>query len=332
MRRLVGADTENVLITDVPRIPRTPERRLVRPALLLGAAITVAVVVLARAQLAPADAGGSLLPVNTDVLLASSVVTMIVVEAVVRARRRLRIDGLDAINSMTIGLGYLGIQVAAGKLVAFGAYLWVFDHLRLLTLSWRSPLVWVGYWIVGELASYWIHRAEHRVRALWASHQVHHSSEDFSFTTAVRMPWTEMAYKPLTGLWAPLLGFPPVMYPVMGAISLMIGQLQHTGLIGRLGPLERILMTPSNHRVHHASNPAYLDRNFGGHTVIFDRLFGTYVAEFPAEPPVYGLTHPVTASGTLGLVAGGFPQLWRDLRDTPGARAKLALCAGPPAA
>jgi alkylglycerol monooxygenase len=325
------ADSGEVQITESSRVPTAPRRRLVRPALLLAAGVCIAVVVLARAQLAPADAGSSLLPVNTDVLLASSVVTMIVVEAVVRARRRLRVDALDSINSMTIGLGYLGIQVAAGKMVAFGAYLWVFDHLRLFTLPWQSPAVWLGYWIVGEFASYWIHRCEHRVRVLWASHQVHHSSEDFSFTTAVRMPWTEMVYKPLTGLWAPLLGFPPIMYPVMGAISLMIGQLQHTSLIGRLGPLERVLMTPSNHRVHHASNPGYLDRNFGGHSVIFDRLFGTYVAESPAEPPVYGLTHPVAATSPLGLVAGGFPQLARDLRRAPGARAKLALCVGPPA-
>jgi alkylglycerol monooxygenase len=312
--------------------PKSPAASLRRPVLVLAAAIAGAVVVLARVQLGSGGGGDSLLPVNTDVLLASSVVTMIVVEAAVRVRRRLRVDRRDAINSMTIGLGYLGIQVAAGKLVAFGAYLWVFDHLRLFSLSARSPLTWIGYWLVGEMASYWIHRAEHRVRALWASHQVHHSSEDFSFTTAVRMPWTEMAYKPLTGLWAPLLGFPPIIYPVMGAVSLMVGQLQHTTLIGRLGPLERILMTPSNHRVHHASNARYLDRNFGGHTVLFDRLFGTWVAESPAEAPVYGLTHPVTATGPLGVVAGGFPRLWQDLRSTPGLRAKVALCAGPPTA
>jgi sterol desaturase/sphingolipid hydroxylase (fatty acid hydroxylase superfamily) len=98
--------------------------------------------------------------------------------------------------------------------------------------------------MVGDFIYYWIHRAEHRVRVLWCTHLVHHSSQEFSFTTAVRMPWTEVLYKPLTGLWAPLLGVHPAMGEVMGAIALMIGQLQHTKLIGKLGPLDKILTTP----------------------------------------------------------------------------------------
>jgi len=271
-----------------------------------------------------------LLPVDANLLLAASVVTMIVIEGIVRARRCIAVDRRDSASSMTIGLGYLGIQVVGAKLVGFGAYLWVFDRFRLFDLSWRSPAVWAAFWFVGELAQYWLHRAEHRVRILWACHQVHHSSKDFSFTTAVRMPWTEVAFKPITGLWAPLLGFPPIMYPVMGALGLMVGQLQHTSLIGKLGPLDRILMTPSNHRVHHASNPQYLDRNFGGSSVLFDRLFGTYVPERSDVPPVFGLAHDETRPGTLGIVAGGFPRLLSDLRATTGARAKLAVCAGPP--
>jgi sterol desaturase/sphingolipid hydroxylase (fatty acid hydroxylase superfamily) len=144
------------------------------------------------------------------------------------------------------------------------------------------------------------------------------------------MPWTEMAYKPLTGLWAPLLGFPPIMYPVMGALSLMIGQLQHTELIGRMGPLDRWLMTPSNHRVHHASNPRYLDRNFGGHTILFDRLFGTHEPESVDERPIYGLTHEIDATTALGLVAGGYGELVRDLRDASGVRDGLARCVAAP--
>ncbi len=272
----------------------------------------------------------SLLPVDTHLVLATSVITMIILEVVLRRRRSTRIDLSDSFNSIAIGLGYLGIGVVGSKLIAFAAYVWIFDHLRIVTWSWRSPTTWIAYWLIGEFALYWIHRTEHRSRILWASHQVHHSSKDFSFTTAVRMPWTEMLYKPLTGLWAPLLGFPPIMYPVMGAASLIVGQLQHTSVVGSLGAADRIFMTPSNHRVHHASNRAYLDRNFGGSTVLFDRLFGTYVAESIDEPPVYGLTHEVTATRPLGLVAGGFPQLFRDLRRTPGARPKLSLCLGRP--
>jgi sterol desaturase/sphingolipid hydroxylase (fatty acid hydroxylase superfamily) len=325
-----GADTPSMTLQPLT-CPPAAGKRLRRPVLVLVAGVAVTVVALARLQHGSGDSSQSLMPMDMSLVLALSVVAMIGIEAVVRGWRRVRVDTLDSVNSMTIGLGYLGIHAVGAQLLAFGAYLWVYDHLRLFSLSWRTPLVWAAYWAVGEVALYWIHRAEHRVRVLWASHQVHHSSEDFSFTTAVRMPWTDVAYKPFTGLWAPLLGFPPIMYPVMGAISLMVGQLQHTTLIGRLGPLDRFLMTPSNHRVHHASNPAYLDRNFGGSTVIVDRIFGTYAAESPDDPPVYGLTHPVTASGPLGLVAGGFPALWHDVRATRGAPARVALCAGPPA-
>jgi len=305
----------------------------VRPStMLLFAGLGAAVLVCNQLGTAELGASESILPFDTNVMLTASVVFMIVIEIVVRLRRHHQLDLQDSATSMTIGLGYLGIQVLAGKTVAFGVYLWVFEHLRLFDLPWQNPLVWLGYWIVGDFFSYWIHRAEHRVRLLWCSHQVHHSSEDYSFTTAIRMPWTEMAYKPITGLWAPLLGFPPIIYPVMGAVSLMIGQLQHTELIGRLGWLDKVLMTPSNHRVHHASNPRYLDKNFGGHTAIFDHLFGTYEPELDDEKPVYGLTHPVAAKTPLALVAGGFPALFTDLRAATGFRHRVALVAGPPSA
>jgi sterol desaturase/sphingolipid hydroxylase (fatty acid hydroxylase superfamily) len=118
------------------------------------------------------------------------------------------------------------------------------------------------------------------------------------------------------------------MGAVMGAIALMLGQLQHTKLIGKLGPLDKILTTPSNHRVHHASNREYLDRNFGGSTMIWDRLFGTYAAE--EATPVYGLTHNLTARTPLGIVAGGYPELAQELAATPGVRNRLQLCTGRP--
>ena len=318
--------------TAVPAVQQPPNRSLVRPALVLAGGVALAVAMLWREQSGVAGDEQSLLPVDANIVLASSIVLMIVVEIAARLLRRRTIDARDSINSMTIGLGYFGIGVVFGKAVAFGLYLWVFEHLRLFDLSWRTPLVWFGYWIVGDFFSYWIHRFEHRVRVLWCSHQVHHSSTDFSFTTAVRMPWTEMLYKPVTGLWAPLLGFPPIMYPVMGAVSLMVGQLQHTDLIGRLGWLDRWLMTPSNHRVHHASNDVYLDRNFGGHTVVFDRMFGTFQPELADVAPTYGLTHPVTASTPLALAAGGFPALVRDVAAAGSPRRALALCVRPPAA
>ena len=195
---------------------RTVTMSLWRHGVALAVLVTVAAGWLWRQKSHSAGTSETIVPVDADLVLATSVVTMIVVEVVLRLVRRRQIDAADSLNSMTIGLGYFAIGAVFGKLVTFGAYLWVYERFGLFDLSWRAPAVWVAYWVIGDFALYWIHRAEHRVRILWCSHQVHHTSTDFSFTTAVRMPWTSMLYKPLTGLWAPLLGFPPIMYPVMG--------------------------------------------------------------------------------------------------------------------
>jgi sterol desaturase/sphingolipid hydroxylase (fatty acid hydroxylase superfamily) len=269
------------------------------------------------------------LPMAATIALFSSVVVMIAVEITLDLVRRRRIDVRDSANSMSIGLGYLGVKIILGKALAFASFLYLYDHYRLFTFDIGNSLHWIAAWLVGDFVYYWIHRSEHRVRVLWCTHLVHHSSKEFSFTTAVRMPWTEVLYKPITGLWAPLLGVHPAMAAVMGAIALMIGQLQHTKLIGRLGLLDRILTTPSNHRVHHASDAQYLDKNFGGSTMMWDHLFGTYAPE--RATPTYGLTHDLEAKTPLGIVAGGYPQLVRDVRATTGARNRMRMCLGRPA-
>jgi sterol desaturase/sphingolipid hydroxylase (fatty acid hydroxylase superfamily) len=285
---------------------------------------------MARRSPRPDDGGmdRTSLPLVATAALFTSVVLMIVAEMMIDWLRHRRVDVRDSVNSMTIGLGYLGVKVIAGKALAFASFLWVYDHFRLFTLDIGNPLHWLLAWAIGDFAYYWVHRAEHRIRVLWCTHLVHHSSTEFSFTTAVRMPWAEVLYKPLTGLWAPLLGVHPGMAAVMGAIALMSGQLYHTKLIGKLPGLDAFLVTPSNHRVHHASNRQYLDRNFGGTTVIWDRVFGTFARE--VETPVYGLTHAFDARTPLAIVAGGYPQLARDLRAASGWRARGRLCVGPP--
>jgi alkylglycerol monooxygenase len=194
-------------------------------------------------------ATGNLLPVNANAVLFGSVLTLVVIEVVVSIRAG-RWNRRDSTTSVGVGIGYLAIKVIAAGSAAVASYIWLYRHVGIFDWSWRSPLTWLAYWIIGDFAYYWIHRAEHRVSVLWASHQVHHSAESLTFVTAVRMPWTEVFYKPFTGLWAPLLGFPPIMYPVMGAFSLMVGQLQHTEMISRLGWFDRWFTTPSNHRVH----------------------------------------------------------------------------------
>jgi sterol desaturase/sphingolipid hydroxylase (fatty acid hydroxylase superfamily) len=142
-----------------------------------------------------------------------------------------------------------------------------------------------------DFAYYWFHRLHHEVRVLWASHVPHHSSQRYNLSTALRQSWLT----PLTGpvFWAPLLlvGFSPAMVLTAQAWSLLYQFALHTEAVGRLGPLEWVLNTPSHHRVHHGSDAGYLDKNYGGIFIVWDRLFGTFAAE--AQRVTYGLTRNV---------------------------------------
>jgi len=262
-------------------------------------------------------------------MLIGSVAVLIGIELAIELRRAGRVDVRDRTNSIANGVAYLLVKIIAGKALALAGFFYLFDHFRLFTLDVWNPLHWIAAWMVGDFFYYWIHRAEHRVRILWATHCVHHSSEEFTFTTAVRMPWTEVFYKPITGIWAPLIGVHPTMGAVMGALTLMIGQVQHTNLIGKLGPLDRFFQTPSNHRVHHARNPQYIDKNFGGSTMVWDRLFGTYEPE--VETPVYGLTHPIPSTNALRISLGGYPELFREVAAASSLRDRARLCLSTPA-
>ncbi len=248
------------------------------------------------------------------------VVTMVPAEAAVRARRRQAADRRETLTSIRLGLVYFAVKVVGGKLAFLPVADVVFGH-RLITWP-LGAFGWLAAYLVGDAVYYWLHRAEHRIRLLWASHQVHHSSTDFNFAAAVRMPATEIWFTPLTGLWAPLLGVPPVIAATLGIIGLMVGLLQHTSMITTLGWADRVLMTPRNHRVHHASNAGYLDSNFGGGLVVWDRMFGTFVEETTA--PTFGLTvcQPDRSARAIGL--GGFPALWDDVRGAPAGRVRWA--------
>ena len=176
--------------------------------------------------------------------------------------------------------------------------------------------------------SYWVHRAEHRFAGLWASHMIHHSSEQFSFTTAVRMPWMEALYKPVIYLWAPLLGFHPAAAAVYGGVVLIIGQLHHTEIGRRMPLIEKLFVTPSVHRVHHGSNPEYLDKNFGSMLTVWDHLFATFEPE--VEPVRYGLTGDKSVTTVSEALTGGYGELFQQLRETPKMTDRARLLVAPP--
>jgi len=211
----------------------------------------------------------------------------------------------------------------------------VYRH-RLLDIPLRSGISLLGLFLLVEFVYYWFHRASHRVRWLWATHRVHHSSRRLNFTAAYRLGWTNL----ISGGWllfAPLvwLGYAPAAVFGMLAVNLGYQFFLHTELIGRLGPLERVLNTPSQHRVHHCAEPALLDRNFGGVLIVFDRLFGTQADEPRGRRLRYGLAE---SSGPddgprynpFAVALGGWQALLAELRRAPGLAGKLRMVLGPP--
>jgi alkylglycerol monooxygenase len=269
------------------------------------------------------------LGIDLNLLLVLVAATAIGLELTLLRHLRRAVDYRDVRRSMAFGLSWAAIRVFGGKVLLFGAWLWTWEHLALFRIDVGNPLSWVAYWIIGDFLYYWTHRAEHRVRLLWSSHLVHHSSEQFNLATAARQSWTEVFYKPVIALWAPLLGFNPMMYVVVGIVSLMAGQWQHLEWFPKVRVLDAVVMSPSNHRVHHARNQRYIDRNFGGSLVLWDKWFGTYQAE--DEAPVYGVLHLPDARTGLGASVGGYPELVADARAAGTWRSVAELAFGPPA-
>jgi sterol desaturase/sphingolipid hydroxylase (fatty acid hydroxylase superfamily)/poly(3-hydroxybutyrate) depolymerase len=202
----------------------------------------------------------------------------------------------DAVTDLSCGITSQVILIfwAATQLAI---YAWVYQHARLLELSpsWGRPwLPWVVAFLGIDFLYYWWHRLSHEVNFLWAAHVVHHQSEDYNLAVALRQSvltsWTALPfYLPLA-----LLGVPTLVFAVTHALSILYQFWIHTQLVGKVrGPLDWIVNLPSHHRVHHAINPQYLDKNYGATLVVWDRLFGTYAEEI--EAPVYGITKPLAS-------------------------------------
>ncbi|WP_373539426.1 sterol desaturase family protein [Chamaesiphon sp.] len=175
---------------------------------------------------------------------------------------------------------------------------------------WSIPFLFISI----EFCYYWYHRTAHKVRWLWATHTVHHSSIYFNLSAAYRLGWTGwlsgniLFFMPLA--W---LGFHPIFIGIGLSLNLLYQFWIHTELIPKLGILEWVFNTPSHHRVHHAANHEYIDRNFGGVLIIFDRLFGTFAIEQPNQPIVYGLTHPLCSHNPFIIALSEWQRILRDI-------------------
>ena len=196
----------------------------------------------------------------------------------------------DSVNDVSCGILQQLLGVAL-KTVFFAGYVWVFENHRLLGIPMESVAAWIICFFGVDFFYYWFHRKSHEVNALWAAHVVHHQSEEYNLAVALRQGAFQQGFSWIFYLPLALAGFPPVMFLALSSFNTLYQFWIHTRAIGRLGALEWVFNTPSNHRVHHARNPKYIDRNHGGTLIIWDRLFGTYVAE--EEEPVYGITTPL---------------------------------------
>jgi sterol desaturase/sphingolipid hydroxylase (fatty acid hydroxylase superfamily) len=230
-------------------------------------------------------------------------------------------DAGEAVRNFMLGAGYQITELLFAGLVAFPVYAFAYHHRLLdIELSWASGAL---LWVLTDFCFYWFHRASHRVRWFWCAHVTHHSSERMNFSTAMRQNATNI----FNGGWlfyVPLafIGFNPVWIGVCYALSLVYQFFIHTTLVGRLHPaIEYLFNTPNHHRVHHASNPGYIDTNYGGVFIVFDRWFGTFAAERAGQPIRYGITRPVHTTSLIVSWTHEYVDMLRDMLQ-PGALAE----------
>jgi sterol desaturase/sphingolipid hydroxylase (fatty acid hydroxylase superfamily) len=237
---------------------------------------------------------------------------LIAVECVVAALRRrspYRIG--DAVGSVSLGAlsTYVGVYT---RLFSFGIYVALFDGLRLTTLDETRAWVWVAALLLYDFLYYWNHRLGHEINVLWAAHVVHHQSEEFNLSTALRQSSSGFLLSWLFYVPMALAGFPPRLFLFVSLVDLLYQFWIHTEQVGSLGVVDRILATPSNHRVHHGVNDQYVDRNYGGILILWDRLFGTFQPELAAVPVVYGTRDPLRSWNPLWANLHTYAALLRD--------------------
>ncbi len=238
-------------------------------------------------------------------------------------------ESRDSAASLVMGLGSQIAPMFGGAAVATAILFAAYEY-RLFEI----PNVW---WTVAlcfmldDLRYYWFHRISHERRWFWASHVIHHSSQHYNLTTALRQTWTGTIMAALI-FKAPLalLGFHPLMLVFVGGLNLIYQFWIHTEIIDRLGPFEWVMNTPSHHRVHHATNPRYLDANYAGTLIIWDRMFGTFVPEDKKEAPRYGIVKNLGTFNPLRIAFHEWLGIFRDLVRSRSVREVLGYTMGPP--
>ena len=222
----------------------------------------------------------------------------------------------DTLTSLALGLGSTAANgLLAGVVMAAALWLWQF---RAATLGWEW-WVWIAAFVLDDFNYYWAHRTGHRVRWFWASHVNHHSSQHYNLSTALRQTWTGfIALAFVFRIWPVLLGFHPAMLATVAGVNLIYQFWIHTEAIGRCPRwFEAVMNTPSHHRVHHGTNPRYLDRNHAGVFIVWDRLFGTFQAERDDDPVRYGIVRQLGSFNVIWAAFHEWAGIARDVWRAP---------------
>lgn len=231
----------------------------------------------------------------------------------------------DFAGSMSQLAGNIAVQLLTRGAI-LGFYLWLYEF-RIFTVP-NSLLGLLITAVAIDFVFYWFHRASHRIRIFWTVHVSHHSSELMNFGTALRQPWLAPLVKPVFYWPLPLLGFDPLAIMTVGAFLTIYGFWTHTEQIGRLGVFEWVFVSPAHHRVHHGSNPIYIDKNYANFLIIWDRLFGTFQDEM--EPVRYGLTKNIESYNPFVIAFHDIRDTIVGVRHAKNIRSAVAQVFGPP--
>jgi sterol desaturase/sphingolipid hydroxylase (fatty acid hydroxylase superfamily) len=240
-------------------------------------------------------------------------------------------EARDTATSLLMGLGSTIAGALVGGTIALVS-IWIWENHRLFEIPMTAIWAWVAIFFLEDFTYYWFHRLAHERRFWWASHVNHHSSQHYNLATALRQTWTGGVAGTWL-LWLPLslLGFPPAMIAIQKGISLVYQYWIHTEAIRRMPRwFEAVFNTPSHHRVHHARNARYLDANYAGILIIWDRLFGTYIPEDDAEAPRYGLVKNLGDFNLLRVAFHEWIGIGKDLWGSRSPREVLGYLFGPP--
>ncbi|MER2997741.1 sterol desaturase family protein [Pontibacter populi] len=264
---------------------------------------------------------------NIMIYLAPVIIGLVIVELLISYyRNRNYYEKNDTLAALGIGLGNAVIGIGL-KVSLFAISMWIYSKV-----PWAMPRAWWGFIVcfaAVDFCRYWAHRISHEQRFWWATHVTHHSSTKMNFLISLRTSWTA-PLKFVFFLPIPLLGIDPLTFFICHQAAVLYQFFVHTELVKKLpAPIEYIFVTPSHHRVHHGSNPEYIDRNYGSTFIIWDRIFGTFEPE--VNQPVYGLTTPVTSYNPVYLVfhewvdiakdvarCRSFSEAWKVLFNPPG--------------